>query len=152
MTVQARPEPKPLPGTHDTAHELLVTTQRVHNESRRLTALIDQQLRAANTPAQMQGPFRLTASKPILTAEAGRESPSFGIWNPNPVVIYLGMGGIARPGAEGLSVPANALLVFPLAVEDLDLGVDPADPLLTGAAVVTVLRFECVQAAFLGAL
>lgn len=154
MTVHARPEP-----TGELAQmthaELLVTVQRQHDQHAELVRELHKLIEAMRSPAQLRGPYRLSSAvggKQTDRDDAGRESPSFGVFNPNPVKVYLGMGSIARPGSAGLSVPANSLVVFPLSITDLDIGIDPADPLTAQDAIVTVLRFETVQPAFLGAL
>jgi hypothetical protein len=152
VTVQARPEPKPITPPAPTVHELLVTVQRHHHDNHELLKLLREHLQAAARPARMRGPYRLNAAAPMVRDDVGHESPSFGIYNPNAVSVYLGLGAIPRPGAATMSVPPNSLVVLPLAAGDIDLGVDPTDPLLVGDAVVLVLRFDVVQPAFLGAL
>ena len=77
-------------------------------------------------------------------------SPSFGVLNPNDVPVLLGIGGnTPRTGARVPSVPPEGLLVLPLAVGELDLGIDAAS-LGASTAVVYVFRYHTVQPAFLG--
>lgn len=99
--------------------------------------------------------FHLSSDRPAKTDDSKETSKSIGILNPNSVPIYLGIAG-GRPLAANRApaAPPNSLLVLPLAVEDIELGVDTADQgvLAAADAIVHVLRFKTAQPAFLGAL
>lgn len=146
MAVQARPEPET-----PTSYELLVSTQSHAASTRELLRCLVADLQARSRPARISGVYRLGTSKPTDRDDSSVESPSVGVLNPNPVSIYLGIGGVApRPGQEAIAVPPSAFLVLPLSVASFELGVDVTDPNLTADAVVHVFRFDSVQAAYMG--
>lgn len=84
--------------------------------------------------------------------QGARVSPSVGFYNPNAFSVFAGIGGQIPDGtASGaLEITGNSLLVWPAAVQDLELGVRAAD-IAAGTAFVHVLRFWTVQPASFGA-
>jgi hypothetical protein len=79
----------------------------------------------------------------------GGTSLSVGIANPSAVQIYLGLtGGKAGPNQHAFVVPAKSVMVIPAKVDDVRLGVDPAE-LLATEAFAFLMRFQTVQALFL---
>jgi hypothetical protein len=136
------------------AHELLAASQRAHLSLQEAVERLLELERGRHLPAARRT-LSLTAALPKARDDRGGSAASYGVLNPNPVVLYLGVGGDpAEPNRGAIAVPANALLVLPLSVDDVELGVDPADPNLAGGASATVhvLRFATVQPAFLGAV
>lgn len=105
-----------------------------------------------NEPARIYT-HELSATTPTILNESGNklgEWRSVGLINPTAVVVFLGIGG-ARATAAGraIPVPATSAIVLPLAVEDLEIGADPAG-LGGGPVVVFALRFKTVQPFFVG--
>ncbi len=81
-----------------------------------------------------------------VTTDACRfQAKSIGVINPTTVGVFLGIAGVsATAAARSIAVAPQSMLTLPIAVEDLELGCDPA-VLLAGTAVVFLLRFLAVQ-------
>lgn len=110
-----------------------------------------------NEPARIYT-YRLTATTPTINSESSNklgEWRSFGIINPAAapfavVPVYLGIGGgRATAAGQAIPVPASSALVLPVAVEDVEIGADPAG-LGAADALIFVLRFKTVQPFFCG--
>lgn len=86
-----------------------------------------------------------------VTTDACRfQAKSIGVYNPGSAPVFLGIGGVsATPNSRAPSCPGQAAIVLPVAVEDLELGCDPA-VLLAASAVVYVFRYLTVQALMIG--
>lgn len=86
----------------------------------------------------------------VVTDRSRFQAQSIGVYNPGPVPVFLGIGGVsATPASRAPSCPPTAAIVLPVLVEDLELGCDPN---LLGAetAVVYVLRYLTVQPLMIG--
>jgi hypothetical protein len=151
MSIHARPEPETTAAA-PTVHELLVTGQKHAANSETLLGRVVRELDARNRPARITGAYRLGINRPQDRDDSSMESPSVAILNPNPVPVYLGIGGVRpAPNQGALTVPPKAFLVLPISVASFELAIDPTDPNLAGGdAVVHVFRFDAAQTPFLG--
>lgn len=133
-------------------HMLIATQRQLRSTEQAINRLLDM-AEIRNRPAVHKS-FELTATTPRRTDDVGSPSLSIAILNPTIVVAYLGIGGVsASPGRGAISCPPKGMLVLPLAVDDMEIGVDPADPNLGGGtAIIHVLRFDSVQQPYLGAI
>lgn len=105
--------------------------------------------RRQQTPPEVR-PITLTVAQQVQTDKSRWEALSIGLLNTSPVVIYIGLAGAsATLAGRGLPVPAGTLLIWPARAYDVEIGADPATP-LTSNAVLFLMRFNAVQAAFLG--
>ncbi|MGI8412649.1 MAG: hypothetical protein ACR2QA_09180 [Solirubrobacteraceae bacterium] len=86
----------------------------------------------------------------VVTDASRFQAKSIGVYNPGSAPVFLGIGGVsATPSSRAPSCPGQAAIVLPVAVEDLELGCDPA-VLLAASAVVYVFRYLTVQALMIG--
>lgn len=111
--------------------------------------------RQRQTPVRLQT-IELTSARPRKTDDAAEPSKSIGVLNPTSAQVFVGLdGNHPTKAARAISCPPNALLVLPVAVEEVALGVDAdvdAGAFAGGDLVVFLMRFEAVQPAFLGRL
>lgn len=131
--------------SYDVAVEALARAHETHEQTTQVLRELRSQTVAADPRTVV-----LDASKSIDTVPgSGR---SIAVLNPNPLTIFVGIGGgRATPAGRGIPVPPQSLLVWPVDVTNVEIGLDPADPDLgVGTAVVHVLLFAAVQPAFLG--
>jgi hypothetical protein len=131
--------------------ELLGHQQAVLGDVRAMHRELLERASVELEPAQLKTVL-LTAAAPIAEDLHNTEKPSLslGILNPNALAVAVGLsGGSATLAARAVIVPANSLLVLPVAVAQLEIGADPV-ALGAGTAVVFLLRFPTVQPAFLG--
>lgn len=136
----------PLTPQH-TLLEAVANTQQATADTREMVAELYEILSLQQTPADLRM-VPLTAAQPRFRDERGHASASVGVINPTSIDVLIGLAGMAAvPGARMLSVPPNGALVLPVSVDDVELGVDPAEAALAGGAVAVVflLRYVSVQ-------
>lgn len=117
-------------------------------------AQLDGFLTGATRPAERRA-LTFTTTNPSLRDQDARVSPSIGVYNPTGATVYVALGGETPKAGKGCpSVPPNGFAVFPVAVQDLDVGIDPADAALVAAGTagltVQLFRYWTVQPLALG--
>lgn len=132
--------------TTGVTQEHLALAQNVHEATQRLIVELRDQ---AVQPADLRMVV-LSAAAPVVTLQGS--GASIGVLNPTDVGVLLGIGGgSAKPGARGIPVAAQSLVVLPVGVSNVEIGVDTADPDLgADTVVVYVFLYPTVQPAFLG--
>jgi hypothetical protein len=104
-------------------------------------------MRAAQQPATLET-ITLDATKPIEHSAQHRDVPtlSIGVINPTAFTLRLGLSGAsATPAARGIPVPPTGAIVLPVAVAELEIGLDDATAVGAATIVIYVLRFRAVQ-------
>jgi hypothetical protein len=90
---------------------------------------------------------------PVYESRERFENPtlSIGVFNPNPITVYFSGIGTASATTRSPSCPPNTMLVLPISASTIELACDVTDLTTLGEnAVVFLLRFFTVQAAYLG--
>lgn len=131
--------------TIEIAMQQLADTQDVARHGRDAACALLELAELQNTPARLQT-LELTQTTPIVHDEVRTASKSIGVLNPTGFTLRLGLaGGSAGPTARGVPVPPYAVLVLPIATEDLEIGLD--DPAAVGGDTVVfyLLRYATVQ-------
>jgi len=162
-TRPASEEPTPA-DANPTFFHVLTEHRIAAAQMREAHARLMDRLAMMETPGQMfpVGTLGIPApSSPLLTnpvelrENVQKPTLSVGLLNPNSINVYWSTGG-NTPSATGRAwaTPPNALLVLPIAAQNIEIGCDPAA--LSGAYAagvalpVFVIRFFTVQPAFLG--
>lgn len=145
----AAPAP-PTPPPSDAAAQLLE-----QQAIRRHIDALEQWLRRSQTPAQIT-PFTFDgAANPARLRIRDDHPPyalSYGIINPTAAKVYLGIAGeAAAPNNNAYVVGPTQAVVLPIAVEQIEVGIDPTD-LGANQATIFRLRFLTVQPFFLGSV
>lgn len=133
-----------------------VAAQSAATEARDAAQQLLRLAQAGDRPATWDR-LQFTAQDPLRGWSESSELPSlsFGIYNPSQFNLYIGIGNSTpRANSGAMAVPAETLLVLPLAIGYVEIGIDPADqaPLSGGDAIAWGLRFVSVQPAFLGSV
>jgi hypothetical protein len=144
-----RPAPRPEPASSTDAH--LAELQGSMDELASIARGMQEVVERLNEPASITTHV-LTQTRPRAIDDAHAPALSIGVFNPNDVTIFWGIGGgLAEPGRRAISQPGKSLLVLPVGATSLELGATAAD-LAAGDAVLFLLRFESVQPASFGGL
>lgn len=159
------PAPPPAPAGHefDRAQPTVITPSQAALEAishareasiaaRQATDMLLEIARLRETPPEL----RTVVINPgnngqyVVTDASRFQAKSIGVYNPGSAPVFLGIGGVsATPASRAPSCPGQAVIVLPVAVEDLELGCDPA-VLLAATAVVYVFRYLTVQPLMIG--
>jgi hypothetical protein len=146
--LRARPQPTQVPPPHAAAQAVAEAREAALMSQVAAEALLElERLRA--TPADL---IAVTLSSTQLSDMPPHRGRSIGILNPTTARIYIGVGGAsANAGGKSPSCPPKTFLVLPVAVNQPELGVDPAD-VAAGAVTFYVLYYPTPQPALLGGL
>lgn len=146
----ARPLPRTISPNDAALHAIAEAREAALHAQTACERLLELAL-LADTPPEWH-PITLTSTEPIKTSHRYGRAKSFGIFNPSTANIYAGIGGITPRAASGApSVPPGAAIVFPAALQEIELGTDPAS-VAGGPVMFYLLRFQTVQPFFFGAL
>lgn len=123
----------------------LAALNAVQHETRRAVLDLHALLIAHNTPPRLTT-HELSAAQPVVRDEVRTASMSIALVNPTGFVLRLGLaGGSAQPNARGFPIAASSVVVLPLAVDDLEIGLDDPAAIGSDTAVVWLMRFNTVQ-------
>jgi hypothetical protein len=135
----------------DTLIELAGHTQATLSDVRQLHTEVHERLARAMEPGDLRT-LALTATDPVKRDPGSVDSPSLslGIVNPTGYVLRLGIGGGSpTDAARAFPVPPNAAVVLPIAVGELEVGLDDVTAVGSDTVVIYVLRFNVVQPFYL---
>jgi hypothetical protein len=141
---------------HEAAMHAAQAAQSAAVDSRELLRELLEQTRLRNKPAEWER-IVLTQTNPVYEWVGAVDAPtqSFGLYNPAPIPVYLGLGGGTPTIVAGApSVPPRSLVVLPVSITSIEVGVDPSDQasLAAGDAVLFGMRFATVQQPYMEAL
>lgn len=145
------PPAVPPPGPPSEQVAQLLTQQDMLGALERFEQLIA----LTQTPAQLQ-PITFNGEvepkRLIFADEHGPDALSYGIINPTEAKVYVGFGGEQpAPNNHAFVVGAQMAIVMPIAVHQVNVGIDPVD-LGANQATIFRLRFRTVQPFFMGLL
>jgi hypothetical protein len=135
----------------ETLVELAGHTQATLQDVRQLHGEVHERLSRAMEPGDLRT-LALSANDPVKRDPGSVDKPSLslGIVNPTNYVLRLGIGGGSpTDAARAFPVPPNAAVVLPIAVGELEVGLDDVAAVGSDTVVIYVLRFNVVQPFYL---